>query len=56
MRGPPPAPGELQARLWRYVRDPAFASVPFRDAVFRASEHFEISPYEVFDLLGDADW
>ncbi len=56
MHGPPPSPEELQARLHRYVRDPAFAQVPFRDAVFRAADDFELSPYEVFDLLGDSDF
>ncbi len=56
MHGPPPTPQELQTRLWRYVRHPDFAGVPFRDAVFRASEELELSPYEVFDLLGDLDF
>lgn len=55
MHGPPPSPDEFRARLWRYVRDPRFAERPFRDAVCEASEHFERSPYEVFDALGDAD-
>lgn len=55
MHGPPPTPQELQARLHRYVRHPDFATVPFREAVFRASEHFEVSPYEVFAALGEPD-
>lgn len=50
-----PEPDELAAKLYRYVRDPAFAGVPFRDAVFRAADDLEVSPYEVFDRLGDAD-
>lgn len=55
MQGPPPTQRELQARLYRYVRDPRFADVPFRDAVFRAADDFEVSPYEVFAALGEDD-
>lgn len=55
MDGHLPDPDE-QARLYRYVRDPAFAGVPFRDAVFRAADDFELSPYEIFDGLGDSDF
>ena len=55
MHGPPPSPDELQARLRRYVRDPSFAELPFRDAVCRAADDFELSPYEIFERLGDTD-
>lgn len=55
MHGSPPTPAELQACLYRYVRHPDFATVPFREAVFKASEHFEVSPYEVFASLGEPD-
>lgn len=56
MHGPPPTPQELCAKLHRYVREPRFAEVPFRDAVFRAADDFEVSPYEIFDILGDTDF
>jgi len=56
MHGPPPSPDEFQAKLYRYVRDPRFAEVPFRDGVFRAADDFELSPYEIFDGLGDSDF
>lgn len=52
----PRTPQELRTRLWRYVRHPDFADKPFREAVFKASEQFEVSPYEVFALLGDEDF
>lgn len=55
MHGPPPSPDEFQARLFRYVRDPDFAGVSFRDALFRAADDLELSPYEIFDRLGDSD-
>lgn len=55
MQGPPPSHDEMQARLYRYVRHPRFADVPFRDAVFRAADDFDLSPFEIFDRLGESD-
>lgn len=56
MHGPPPTPDELQARLWRYVRHPDSAGVPFRDLAAKAADDLELPLHQVFDLLGDSDF
>lgn len=51
----PRDPSEFRARLWRYVRDPRFAELRFRDSAFEASADFERTAFEIFDALEDRD-